>query len=165
MPNTQYPIPNSYMTTDEYRLPTLLIIPLIQIFVAVLLIIALLNDYRELTVLILIVFAILIGTKVWSRLSPAKIYHEIKVDKQRGFPGETFVLSARIRNAKILPVLARLALSFSKDFQSVDGPAEQGPAQLRRRAAQDLLAIQQIARVGEHFMEAAPSRHGAKHAL
>jgi uncharacterized protein (DUF58 family) len=111
------------MNTDEYRLPTLLIIPLIQILVAVLLIIALLNDHRELTVLILIVFAILIGTKVWSRLSPAKIYHETLVDKQRGFPGETFVFCSRIRNAKILPVLARLSLSFSKDFQSSDSPA------------------------------------------
>ena len=111
------------MDTDEYRLPTLLIIPLIQLFVLVLLGIALLNDHRELTVLILIVFAILIGTKVWSRVSPAKIYHETLVDKQRGFPGETFIFSARVRNAKILPVLARLSLSFPKDFQSGDSPA------------------------------------------
>ena len=111
------------MATDEYRLPTLLVIPLIQIIVAVLLIIALLNDHRELTVLILIVFAVLIGTKIWSRLSPAKIYHETLVDKQRGFPGETFVFCARIRNAKILPVLARLSLSFSKDFRPADSPA------------------------------------------
>jgi len=111
------------MPPDEYRLPTLLIIPLIQIFVGVLLIIALLNDYRELTVLILIAFAILIGTKVWSRLSPAKILHETMVDKPRGFPGEIFTFSARIRNAKILPVLARLSLSFSKDFQPAASPA------------------------------------------
>lgn len=111
------------MNADEYRLPTLLIIPLIQIFAGVLLIIALLNDHRELTVLILIAFAILIGTKVWSRLSPANIQHETMVDKPRGFPGETFTFSARIRNAKILPVLARLSLSFSKDFQPADSPA------------------------------------------
>jgi uncharacterized protein (DUF58 family) len=111
------------MHADEYRLPTFLIIPLIQIFVGVLLIIALLNDHRELTVLILIACAILIGTKVWSRLSPAKIHHETMVDKQRGFPGEIFIFSARIRNAKILPVLAQLSLSFSKDFQPADSPA------------------------------------------
>jgi uncharacterized protein (DUF58 family) len=111
------------MDAYEYRLPTLLIIPLIQILVGVLLVIALLNDQRELTVLILIAFAVLIGTKVWSRLSPAKIHHETMVDKQRGFPGETFIFSARIRNAKILPVLARLSLSFSKDFQYADSPA------------------------------------------
>jgi uncharacterized protein (DUF58 family) len=45
------------------------------------------------------------------------------VDKQRGFPGETFIFAARIRNAKILPVFARLSLSFSTDFQSADSPA------------------------------------------
>ena len=101
------------MNTDEYRLPTLLIIPLIQLIVGVLLVIALLNDHRELTVLILVVLAILVGTKIWSRLSPAKIQHEIMLDKQRGFPAETFILSVRIRNAKILPVLAQLSLSFS----------------------------------------------------
>ena len=116
-------VQNSKMNTDEYRLPTLLIIPLIQLIVGVLLVIALLNDHRELTVLILVVLAILVGTKIWSRLSPAKIQHEIMLDKQRGFPAETFILSVRIRNAKILPVLAQLSLSFSKGFQSADSQA------------------------------------------
>ncbi|CAB1065952.1 hypothetical protein D1BOALGB6SA_10751 [Olavius sp. associated proteobacterium Delta 1] len=116
-------VQNSKINVDESRLPTLLIIPLIQLLVGVFLIIALLNDHRELTVLILIVLAILIGTKIWSRLSPAKIHHETMLDKQRGFPGETFIFSARIRNAKILPVLAQLAVSFSKGFQPVDSPA------------------------------------------
>ena len=111
------------MDADEYRLPTLLIIPLIQIFVGVLLVIALLNDHRELTVLILVVLAILFGTKIWSRLSPAKIQHETMLDKLRGFPAEAFILSVRIRNAKILPVLAQWSLSFSKDFQSADSQA------------------------------------------
>jgi uncharacterized protein (DUF58 family) len=111
------------MDADEYRLPTLLIIPLIQLFVVVFLVIALLNDYRELTVLILVALAILIGTNIWSRLSPANIHHETGLDKLRGFPGETFIFSARIRNAKILPVLAQLSLSFSKDFQTTDNQA------------------------------------------
>ena len=111
------------MDTDEHRLPTLLIIPLIQIFVVVFLVIALLNDYRELTVLILVALAILIGTYIWSRLSPANIHHETGLDKLRGFPGETFNFSVRIRNAKILPVLAQLSLTFPKDFQSTDSQA------------------------------------------
>lgn len=111
------------MESDYDRLPTLLIIPLIQLMVAVFLIIALLNDHRELTVLILVVLAILIGTKIWSRLSPAQIHHEIMLDKQRGFPGETVIFSTRIRNAKILPVLAHLSLFFSKDFQTADNQA------------------------------------------
>jgi uncharacterized protein (DUF58 family) len=116
-------IKNPHMDVDEYRLPTLLIIPLIQLIVVVFLIIALLNDHRDLTVLILVVLAILIGTKIWSRLSPAKFHHETMLDKQRGFPGETFIFSTRVRNAKILPVLAQLAVSYSIDFQSIDNPA------------------------------------------
>ncbi|CAB1078469.1 hypothetical protein D1AOALGA4SA_6208 [Olavius algarvensis Delta 1 endosymbiont] len=111
------------METDDYRLPTFLIIPLIQLLVAVFLVIALLNDHRELTVLILVALAIMFGTKIWSRLSPARIHHATALDKQRGFPGEAFVFSTRIRNAKILPVLAQLSLSFSKHFQTVDDPA------------------------------------------
>ena len=110
------------MNADDDRLPTLLIIPLIQLFVVVFLFIALLNGYRELTVLGIVVLTILAGTKIWSRLGPAKFHHEIMLDKQRGFPGETFIFSTRIRNAKILPVLAQLAISYSKDFQSVDNP-------------------------------------------
>jgi len=113
----------SSMDSDEDRLPTLLIIPLIQFFVVVFLFIALLNDHRELTALGIVVLTILAGTKIWSRLSPAKIHHETMVDKQRGFPGETFTLSTRVRNDKILPVLAQLTVSFSKDFESIDGPA------------------------------------------
>jgi uncharacterized protein (DUF58 family) len=46
------------------------------------------------------------------------------LDKQRGFPGETFIFSVRIRNAKVLPVLAQLSLSFSKDFRSADRQSE-----------------------------------------
>jgi uncharacterized protein (DUF58 family) len=124
--NRQNTLKNFKMNADEHRLPTLLIIPLIQLFLAVFLIIALLNDHRQLTVLILVVFALLIGTKIWSRLSPVKIRHETMLDKQRGFPGETFLFSTRIRNAKILPVLAQLSLSFPKAFQSADSPAELG---------------------------------------
>ncbi len=112
------------MNTEEHRLPTLLIIPLIQFLVIVLLFIALLNGQRELTVLGLVVIALLVGTRIWSRLSPVGIHHETAMDKQRGFPGETFIFSSRIRNAKILPVLTQLSIFISKDFQSVENPAD-----------------------------------------
>ena len=108
------------MKADEYRLPTVLIIPLIQLFVVIFLFMALLNGQRELTVLGIVVLTILAGTKIWSRLSPVKVHQETMLDKLRGFPGETFIFSTRVRNAKILPVLAQLAVSFSKDFQSAD---------------------------------------------
>jgi uncharacterized protein (DUF58 family) len=112
------------MNAAEPRLPTLLIIPLIQFFVIVFLFIALLNGQRDLTVLGLVIITLLAGTGLWSRLSPAGIHHETSSDKQRGFPGETFIFSTRIRNAKILPVLAQLTISFSKNFQTVENPSD-----------------------------------------
>jgi uncharacterized protein (DUF58 family) len=120
MIDTQY----QAMKADEYRLPTLLIIPLIQFMVIGLLFIALLNGQRELTVLSLVVIALLAGARIWSRLSPAGIHHETGSDKQRGFPGELFIFSTRIQNAKILPVLAQLTISFSKNFQTAEGPSD-----------------------------------------
>ena len=120
MTDTQYRSINA----NEQRLPTLLIIPLIQIFVIVLLFIALINGQRELTVLGLIVVALLAGTKIWSRLSPARLHCETITDKQRGFPGETFIFTTRIRNAKILPVLTQLTVSFSKYFEIAEFPLE-----------------------------------------
>ena len=65
------------MNADDDRLPTLLIIPLIQLFVVVFLFIALLNGYRELTVLGIVVLTILACTKNCSRLIHAKFHHEI----------------------------------------------------------------------------------------
>jgi uncharacterized protein (DUF58 family) len=112
--------PHSTLSGQEYRLPTLLIVPLVQIIVAVFLFFALLTGQHDLTVLSLVIFTLLMGTRIWSRLSAAKFQHDTKLDKQRGFPGETFTFSTRVRNAKILPVLARLSISYSRYFQ----PAE-----------------------------------------
>ena len=109
-------------TTDE-RLPTLLIIPLIQLFVILCLFMALLNGQRDLTVLSIVVLVILFGSKLWSRLSPFKISRDATVDKQRIFPDETVVFSVRVRNAKILPVLAQLSIRFAHSFKMTEDQA------------------------------------------
>jgi len=108
------------METENYRLPTALIIPLIQIFVVIFLFMAILNDQLDLTVLGLVVVVIMAGTRVWSRLSPAKMRCESSLNKQRVFAGESLVLSTRIQNAKVLPVLVQVKTSFASCFQ----PAE-----------------------------------------
>jgi len=108
------------MDSNQYRLPTALIIPLIQFFVVVFLFIALLNDQRDLTVLTLVVIVIVAGTKFWSRLSPAKIHCKSILDRQRVFPGERLILSTRVQNAKVLPVLVQLSAFFEKSFQSAE---------------------------------------------
>ena len=51
------------MNADDDRLPTLLIIPLIQLFVVVFLFISLLNGYSELTVVGIVVFGIKISQR------------------------------------------------------------------------------------------------------
>jgi len=111
------------MTPNQDRLPTALLIPLIQIFVALFLFMALLNDQRDLTVLSLVVIAILAGTQLWRRFSPAKIHCESALNKQRVFPGEIIVLSTRVQNAKVLPVLVQASVSFSTSFQAAANPA------------------------------------------
>jgi len=112
------------INADQDRLPTVLIIPLIQLFAVVFLFIALLNDQRELTILILVILAILIGAKIWRRLSLAGISCESLLNRQRVFPGETLTYSTRVRNAKLLPVLAEISASFTDALQSAENPPD-----------------------------------------
>jgi uncharacterized protein (DUF58 family) len=111
------------MESTPSRLPTFLIIPLVQLFVVLFLFLALLNGQRDLTVLGLVVLVLLIGTKIWSRLSLINISHDMMLDKLRVFPEETIDFAIRIRNAKFLPVLAQLSVSFAKGFKTTESPA------------------------------------------
>ena len=111
---------NTRLGADDYRLPSILIIPVIQIGAVIFLFIALVNRHRELTVLLLVVLSILFGVKIWRRLSTAKIDYETVLDKQRVFPGEKLSLSTRVRNTKLLPVLAEISASLSTAFQTTD---------------------------------------------
>ena len=110
------------INTDDYRLPSILIIPVIQIGAVLFLLIALLNRHRELTVLLLVVLSILAGVKIWRRLSTAKVDYETFLDKRRGFPDEKFLLSTRVRNGKVLPIFAEISASFTTAFQTTDDP-------------------------------------------
>jgi len=110
------------MDANQDRLPTALIIPLIQVFVVFFLFIALLNSQNDLTVLALIALSLLVGSKIWCRLGPTKIDHQTGLDRLRVFPGETLTLSTRVRNAKMLPVLAQLSVSVANAFQPIDSP-------------------------------------------
>jgi uncharacterized protein (DUF58 family) len=92
----------------------------IQVLAVVFLFVALLNGHRELTVLLLVVISIVAGVKVWRNLSPAGITYDMTLDRRRAFPGEQILLSARIKNAKILPVLADISPSFAEALQPAD---------------------------------------------
>ncbi len=99
------------MESAPNRLPTAFIIPVIQLIVGFFLFMALLNGQRDLTVLALLIFAMVFGAKIWSRLSGAGILCDASLDKQRMFPQETFTLSASVQNAKILPVWIQMTVS------------------------------------------------------
>jgi uncharacterized protein (DUF58 family) len=98
------------METMEDRLPSLFIIPLMQLIVGICLFISLLYGQRELTVLGLLVLGITIGARLWSRLSFSGIRCFSMVDKHKLFPGESITLQVRAENAKFLPVWLQMSL-------------------------------------------------------
>jgi uncharacterized protein (DUF58 family) len=117
-------IQHSPKNAADYRLPTILIIPVIQIMAAVFLLIALLNGHRELTVLLLLAIGILAAAKIWRHLSTSKIDYDTNLDKHRVFPGEKLSLTTRVRNAKFLPVLAEISASFTESFHVAHDPED-----------------------------------------
>jgi uncharacterized protein (DUF58 family) len=92
------------MEARESRLPSIFIVPLVQILVGGCLFIALLHGQRDLTTLALLVLGITIGARLWSRLSLSGIRCSSMVDKHKLFPGEPLTLHLSAENAKFLPV-------------------------------------------------------------
>ncbi len=98
------------METMEDRLPSVFVIPLMQLIVGVCLFISLLYYQRELTILALIVLGITIGTNLWSRLSLSGIRCSARVDKQKLFPGESLTLHVSAENARFLPLWLQMSM-------------------------------------------------------
>lgn len=100
------------METQETRLPSIFIIPLVQFFVGVLLFIALLYSQRDLAVLALLVLSVMGGAKLWSRMSLSGITCYSTVDKGKLFPGEELTLRVGVENAKLLPIWFQIKTSI-----------------------------------------------------
>ncbi len=92
------------MEAIERRVSSLFLIPLVSLFVAVLLLIALLYGQRDLTIVSLMLFGVIAGTRLWTRWSLTGIECRLSVDKSRTFPDEKILLRAFAENRKILPV-------------------------------------------------------------
>jgi len=90
------------------RLPTIFVIPLMQLFVGLFLFIALLNRQWGLTVLTLLVLITVKGAKIWSKSSLSGIKCYTVADRMRTFPGETITLNVRVENSKFLPIWVRM---------------------------------------------------------
>ena len=98
------------MESQESRVPTVFIIPLMQFFVGVFLFVALLHNNRDLAVLAILVLGIMGGVRLWSRMSLSGIKCYSMVDKGKVFPGEMLTLHVRLENAKFLPVWLQIKM-------------------------------------------------------
>ena len=125
------------METLERELPSVFIVLLLQFMVGVCLFIALLYGQRELTLLSLLVLGITIGARLWSRLSLLGINCCAWVDKQKLFPGESFVLRLNAKNAKFLPVWLQMNVSF-------EGVCDSSSGEMRFTGECGLLWYQQV---------------------
>ena len=109
------------METVEDRLPSLFIIPLMQLIVGVCLFISLLYGQRDLTIVALLVLGITFGTNLWSRLSLSGIRCSSMVDRCRLFPGESLTLQVRAENAKFLPVWIQMSMHVEGALDPISG--------------------------------------------
>ncbi len=109
------------METEQERLPTIFVLPLMQIFAVVFLFIALLYRQRDLVLLALLVLGVMGVSKVWSRVSLSSIRCYATVDKERLFPGESLVLQIGVENAKFLPVWLRVTASVDGSMSCSSG--------------------------------------------
>ena len=108
------------MSTQEDRLPSVFIIPLMQFFICILLFIALLYDLRDLTLLALLILGITIGAWLWSRFSLKGIRFTSVVDKHKLFPGESLILQVSAKNAKLLPVWLQMSVPLVDTLELAD---------------------------------------------
>lgn len=102
-------------------MPPLFTITLLQLFVGVLLFVALLNGQRDLTVLTLLVLGVFSGARLWTRVSLSSLRCHLAIDKVRVFPGEKIALRASAENAKVLPIWLELLVPIGNLLQHTSG--------------------------------------------
>ncbi|MFH1624819.1 MAG: DUF58 domain-containing protein [Pseudomonadota bacterium] len=112
------------METQEGRLPSIFVIPLMQIFAGIFLFVGLLYRQRDLVLLALLVLGVVGVSKVWSRMSLSRILCDATVDKERLFPGEGLTLQIDVENAKFLPVWLSVTASVDGSMSLSSGDRE-----------------------------------------
>jgi uncharacterized protein (DUF58 family) len=101
------------MEVQDRGIPTVFVIPLLQYIVGALLFVSLLYGQRELVILTIMVFGMLGGTKLWTRLSLKNLNCRMMVDKVRMFPDEKLSLRVNAENKKFLPAWLQLKIPVS----------------------------------------------------
>jgi len=106
------------MESQESRVSTIFIVPLVQFLVGGLCFVALLHNQRDLAVLAILVLAVMGGARLWSRMSLSDIKCYSTVDKGKVFPGEALTLQVRVENAKFLPVWLRITMPIDGSLKA-----------------------------------------------
>jgi uncharacterized protein (DUF58 family) len=109
------------MALQERGVPTLLIIPLIQLFVLFLLFLALLYGQRELAILTILVLSFVGGVWLWTRAGLTGLTCHSRVDKEKAFPGEKLSYVITAENKKILPIWLQIMVPVSGRLHPVPG--------------------------------------------
>lgn len=125
------------MAVEEGRETTLLKIGLVQLIIGVLLIFSLINQQRNLTLLLLILLAFVYGSRLWSRFSLVGLTAACAFDRARIFPGEEVRLTISADNPKLLPVWLQVIVP-------VPGELQDGSAQTASVREQGLLWYQSV---------------------
>jgi uncharacterized protein (DUF58 family) len=113
---------NAVVTAEtRARPPSVFTISLTLYLVGLGLFVALLTRQSSLALLCILVFSMVAGAKAWSLASLSRLRSELRVDRQRAFPGETIVLSADVENAKLLPVWLQVSVSLDASVRSLKG--------------------------------------------
>lgn len=92
------------MDIHQRRASSLFATSLILWLVGLSLLAALINRAYHLTILCLLVFAIMAGLRLWTKLSAAKMKWGIEVDTKRVFPGESIRMVLTAENRGLLPL-------------------------------------------------------------
>ena len=98
------------LVTEAFDATPILTSRLIQFFLILFLLTALLHHQRDFTLFILLILGIAFGARLWSRISAAHVNVFTDVDRQKVFPGEAVQLRIQLENAKWLPIWLRVGL-------------------------------------------------------
>lgn len=109
------------MVTQERGIPTFFIIPLIQFFVGILLFIALLFHQKELAIQSFLLLGVGAIVKLWSIASLSNLSMELKVDRNKLFPGDSITISVEAANKKLLPIWLYVRVPI---IPPIDGSAQ-----------------------------------------
>lgn len=116
-----------FMDAQENDITSMLTTPFSQVVAGVLLFIALVNGQQAVSLMLLLLLALIFGTRFWGRSCLSRLVLITKVDSHRLFPGNTFTLAIHIQNNGWLPAWLKIDISAEGVVQSVDGESIDAP--------------------------------------